>query len=197
MLALSGCVAELLQESQDTVRQHMCAMRDPEVVVELVLHVDQVQAGQEALDALAAAVDKDRSHFRVVREAPPEDLEAWLDETRLLDGDLLRIHVFPGDDPLIDLMAPGVLRLADVDGETARILLMHGLGHAFGVVNAGTPFNSTMTEGREGPMHHEPSPRSVMHAGWHHHETRPDTNANYTSYSAAIQDDWRAAEVCP
>ncbi|MGB1585667.1 MAG: hypothetical protein ACPHID_01300 [Thermoplasmatota archaeon] len=198
LVALSGCVSELLQETQDTVRNHMCAMRDPEVRVELVLHgIDHVAAAEAALDALAEAVDKDRTLFSVSTEQAPEDVEAWFEEVVRLDGDQLFLHVLPGEDPLVDLWRPGILLLADVDQETARILLMHGLGHAFGVVNAGTPFNDTVTEGREGPQHHEPSPRSVMHAGWHHHETRPETDANYTSYSAAIQDDWRAAEVCP
>lgn len=214
VVATSGCVSELLQETQDTVRNHTCALLDPQVQVRMVAYGPVSDAAIEAaLATLARAMDAEETRFSWERGEMPDDLDVWATEVARLGNNRLDLHVvaLPGtpEDDLVVNRAPGILMLHAAAIEAAasqtgrsvddvwRIALLHGLGHAFGVVNAGTPFNGTQTEGREGPQHHEPSPRSIMHAGWHNAGTAPRTNATYHQFSAAIQDDWRAGSVCP
>ena len=217
VVATAGCVTELLQETQDTVRNHTCALLDPSTAVTVVVYDGDDLDGPVAAALHIVENNTQRPALTASHERldPATDMAAWSASVeRLGDGSLtLHVVVLQGDaeSPLVQNLAPGVIILhrAAIDAaatatsrgadDVTRIALLHGLGHALGVVNQGTPFNGTSTVGREGPMHHEPSPRSIMHAGWHNAGTVPRTNATYDAFSVAIQEDWQGAirSVCP
>lgn len=78
---------------------------------------------------------------------------------------------------------------AGVDDVAAAVLLHH-TGHALGMVNNGVPIQDNDLAKRENPPQHDPSPGSVMHAGWHNAKSMP--NVTTERYGDEMVRDWKA-----
>lgn len=207
MVALSGCVTELLQETQETTRNITCAVLQEDLFPVMHVHVYGAQGVAESWPAaIANGTGRSLDSIRVSYEPVPDDFDVWSQSVVRLDDDV-HLHVVFGElaEGTMQIPAPGILVLslpaieagaAMIDRpihDVTRIVALHGIGHLLGVVNAGTPLNSTQTEGRESGMHHEPSPQSIMFSGWHDPQGMPKTQADYATYSDAVRDDWHGA----
>jgi len=212
-LLLSGCVTELLGDEVQTVRNVACAVLAHSPRVEIHVHAATELDMQGPVSAFIAELAplRDPATVSVVTTPTdlPTDLDAWSMEQMVLERDRAVLHVLvregTADGPTFEALDPGVFVLdvaalqagAQATGrdlmDVTRIVFLHAMGHELGVVNAGIPLNGTDLSGREGPMHHEPAPTSVMHVGWHAAISMPKSNSTYAGYSAAVHDDWAAA----
>lgn len=201
IVLLSGCVSELLGAEAQTTRNVACAVlseaRSPEAVV--VVHGTGLEGAVAGL--LSEWTNATGRTSFVVRwmPVPSLPLEELVRTLPGLEEDVaLQVVVVPDlpDDATGVLARPGLVAISQAAldaGAPAGPLLLHFAGHAIGLVNAGVPLSTTSTAAREAPMHHEPSPQSVMHVGWHHIGTMPKTSAAYNRYSDALRDDMSAA----
>lgn len=211
---MSGCVAELLSDDEQSVRNVACAVLVPERAERwtLVLHPDgiDVSLAVEALVHEVTLAGRSPESVRVVTEDPVEDLEAWAGTRDVLGSDVTThmaivsgldastLHPIPGVWVLSrEAIEQGAEATGRSEAELARILLLHVAGHGLGVVNAGLPMQGPNITGREGPMHHEPRPDSVLSSQWHHVSTMPKSQAAYDRYSDDVRADLAGApEVC-
>ncbi|HET6398021.1 MAG TPA: hypothetical protein VFH47_00525 [Candidatus Thermoplasmatota archaeon] len=196
LLALSGCVSNILAPPAGSARDVACRLLrvedNPLAVLSLEVTPDAppvpASALEEVAQALRNATGRTPQELRTQVAAAPAD--AGVDEDTIRAWAQRRSNAAPGtlmlrvlwhgarSDETGTQAAPGALavsgaavlsaasRLERPPEDVARAVLLHHLGHALGVVNRGIPVQNPAIQEREASAGHEPDLASVLAEGW-------------------------------